>query len=94
MSTSVRILDFNGYFEGPTGKGGVTLWINAPRQTEGETDFYCEIGGSLFQRPMKIYGEDAEQAKDLAYSVMRKQLKGKRLFDLAGVLVDLPGLGD
>jgi hypothetical protein len=39
---------------------------------------------------MRIYGEDGQQAKELAYSVVQKQLAGQILFDSNGMPTELP----
>jgi hypothetical protein len=41
---------------------------------------------------MKIYGEDAEQAMTLAYSIVKKRLAGKTLLDSTGTPIELPTL--
>lgn len=92
MSQLTRVLDFRGFLLEPTGQKELVFWIEAPRQAPGESEFHCEIGASFLPRPMKIYGEDAEQARTLAYSVVKKRLAGKRLLDSTGAPVELPSL--
>jgi len=87
-----RIFDFRGYLAHASGRGDLLLWIETPLQTAPGGEFYCRIGGSVFSRPIKIYGEDAEQAKALAYSVMRQKFAGKTVLDLAGNPIELPGM--
>ena len=89
MTTLSRVFEFRGYLEDPSGSREIFFWIEAPRQTPGEGDFYCEIGGSLFGKPIKIYGEDGEQAVTLAYSLVRK-VTGKKLLDKSRTPIDLP----
>ncbi len=90
MTNPARVFEFHGYLEDPSGLREIFFWIEAPRQTPGEADFYSEIGGSVFGRPIKIYGEDGEQAATLAYSLLRTKLTGKKLLDNSRAPIDLP----
>jgi hypothetical protein len=83
------VFEFRGYLDDPSGPRGILLWIEAPRQTPGAAEFYCEIGGSLLGKPIKIYGEDGEQAATLAYSVVRSKVTGKKLLDKFRTPIDL-----
>jgi len=87
-----RIFEFRGYIADPSGVRDLLLWIEAPLRMAKSEEFYCQIGGSVFSRPMKIYGEDAEQAKALAHSVIKRRLNGKTLLDSNGAPIEFPSL--
>ena len=87
-----RILDFRGYLSGPSGTKELVIWIDEPQQTPGQSHFHCTVGGSLLPQPMRIYGEDGQQAKTLAYSVVKKQLTGQTLLDSNRRPTELPRL--
>jgi hypothetical protein len=79
-----KAFEFQGYLDDSTGRREVRIWVKEARQTTEHPDFYCEIGGSLFGQPVKVFGEDAGQAKQLAFTVLRKRLTGRQLIDSTG----------
>jgi hypothetical protein len=87
-----RILDFRGYVIGPSGRTECVIWIEEPQRTPGQAHFHCTVGSTLLPRPMRIYAEDSQQAKMLAYSTVKKQLTGRTLLDSSGEPTDLPML--
>ena len=72
------------------GKSEVMIWLNDAREVPGQTHYSCEIGGNLFSRSVKIYGDDAEQATELAYATIRTRLSVGDILDDEGRAIALP----
>ncbi|MGH8326170.1 MAG: hypothetical protein ACRET2_05350, partial [Steroidobacteraceae bacterium] len=67
--------------------------ITAPKPSGRAQEYACSIHAPvLFSKDKKIFGIDAQQAKELAVEFLKSMLDGRHLTDKSGKPIDLARL--
>jgi hypothetical protein len=76
-----------GSLEDESGKRRFMFSISEPKRDAKGGDYFCRVrmsGVPSVNEPVRIYGVDARQARQLARRFVRQMLAGKRVRDAKG----------
>ena len=88
------ILEIDGFLQADGANRPFFARISAPRITKRTEEYFCIVHApSLFTGDKRIFGIDAEQAKELAVQFLKKMLEEKCLIGKDGAPIDVTRLG-
>jgi hypothetical protein len=80
-----NIFELDGFLEDEEGRKPLCVRVSAPCQVPGETTYYCRVHApAIFANDKRIFGIDAEQARELAVNFIKSMLAGKKVTDANG----------
>jgi hypothetical protein len=87
------VLEIDGFLhEGDVRKPFIAS-ISSPKSSGRAQEYACSVHApALFSKDKKIFGIDAQQAKELAVEFLKSMLDGRQLTDKSGKPIDLARL--
>jgi hypothetical protein len=88
-----KALEIVGFLEADSVREPFLARITEPKASAGPQEYSCLVHApALFEKDKKIFGVDADQARELAIQFLKTMLEGKRLTDKAGRPIDVARL--
>lgn len=89
-----KALEIVGFLEADGIREPFLARITEPKASAaGSQEYSCLVHApALFEKDKKIFGVDADQARELAIQFLKAMLEGKRLTDKAGRPIDVARL--